>query len=426
MKLPPRFSIAALMAVVLVASLSLASLHSGSATWGGGLYLLTLGVFALAIVGAVCRGASERAGWLGFALFGLGYHRGVFAYRWIPELPTTALLDVIRPVGVNPFDARYLGVLYNGPSGYYWVVGHCLWSLLAATIGGVLARALFAAPAGSSAGRDAEPRREDRPARAGWRRFAAVGLVALGTFTAWVLIGLRSDPALWAGALYLLTWGLLGTAALGFACGRGRRRMIWFGAALFGLGYMILNRAPDRFEETSYGHLVADQFLIAVRPCLPPVVSGFPAVTAADATANARIQKALDQPVPMMFRDAAPLEEVLAYIQSATRTSDGRELPIYVDPDGLQEAEKTMQSPIQIDLIGQPLSTTLRVALRQLDMVYYVRDGLVYITSESSEDIPFVVDYYLLLGHCLLALLAAGLGAWLVPLVSDRSAGQPA
>ena len=148
----------------------------------------------------------------------------------------------------NHYD-EMLTIQFNVHLGYYWVVGHCLWSLLAAMIGGGLAHALFAAPAGPSAGREAGPGQERRPVRAGWRRLAAVGLAGLVTVTALVLVGPRSDPALWAGAVYLLTWVLLGTAALGFACGRGRRRMVWFGAALFGLGYMVLNRGPVRFVD---------------------------------------------------------------------------------------------------------------------------------------------------------------------------------
>ena len=73
-----------------------------------------------------------------------------------------------------------------------------------------------------------------------------------------------------------------------------------------------------------------------------------------------------------------------------------------------------MQSPIQIDLEGLP--SDVRACLSPCDSsacVYDVRDGLVHITSVSSEDAPVVVDYYLLLGHCVLALLAAGLGACL-------------
>ena len=83
-------------------------------------------------------------------------------------------------------------------------------------------------------------------------------------------------------------------------------------------------------------HLVADQFLIALRPWLPPIVSGFPAETAAIAAANARVRKTLEQPIPMTFAEETPLEDVLTYIRAATWSPDGRELPIYVDPVGTE------------------------------------------------------------------------------------------
>ena len=37
-----------------------------------------------------------------------------------------------------------------------------------------------------------------------------------------------------------------------------------------------------------------------------------------------------------------------------------------MDPIGLAEAEKSLKSPVQIDLAGLPLSTTLRLTLHQL------------------------------------------------------------
>jgi hypothetical protein len=244
--------------------------------------------------------------------------------------------------------------------------------------------------------------------------------MSLATATTLFLAAPRSDPALWVGAVYLLTWAVLGFAAIGFVCGRGPRRMIWFGAALFGLGYMVLTRGPARPEPDEYVHIIADQFLTAVRPWLPPVVSGFPAKTAAAAAANARVERALDQPVPMSFPVGAPLEDVVQHIRAATRSVEGREIPIYVDPIALMEAEQTLWSPIRIDINGYPLRTTLPLALRQLGLIYYVKDGVLTITTDTEDDAAPKVDYYLLLGHCVLALLAAGLGAWLVPLVAHR------
>lgn len=103
MRRTPRFTIAGLMVIILAVSLGLAALRTASATWAGGLYLLTYGVLVLAIVGAICRGPSERGWWLGFALFGLAYmKRGYWQGYGAVELPTTALLNFMRPAGVKP------------------------------------------------------------------------------------------------------------------------------------------------------------------------------------------------------------------------------------------------------------------------------------------------------------------------------------
>src|SRR5262249_696719 len=62
-------------------------------------------------------------------------------------------------------------------------------------------------------------------------------------------------------------------------------------------------------------------------------------------------------------------------------------IPIYVDPIGLQEAEKTMTSPVVFGLAQVPLRTSLKLILKQLGMVYQVRGGLLTITTSDSEDL---------------------------------------
>jgi len=95
----------------------------------------------------------------------------------------------------------------------------------------------------------------------------------------------------------------------------------------------------------------------------------------------------LEKPVDMSFPNDTPLEEVLDHIREETKGPDfPNGLPIYVDPVGLQEAEKTLTSTIQIDLVGVPLRRTLHLALSQLGLVYTVGDGILYITSQSSEE----------------------------------------
>jgi hypothetical protein len=102
----------------------------------------------------------------------------------------------------------------------------------------------------------------------------------------------------------------------------------------------------------------------------------------------------LDEPISMNFANETPLEDVLKYIKSATQGPNDSGIPIYVDPVGLQEAEKTLTSPITLDLEGVPLKTTLRLLLKQLGLTYTVKDGLLTITSASSEDQPTEIRVY--------------------------------
>jgi RNA polymerase sigma factor (sigma-70 family) len=100
-----------------------------------------------------------------------------------------------------------------------------------------------------------------------------------------------------------------------------------------------------------------------------------------------RILAKLDEKIAMSFGTETPLEDVLKYIHQATVTADFAGLPIYVDPIGLQEAEKSMNSTVIINLEGVPLRRTLQLVLKQLDLIYFVQDGMIYITSSESEDL---------------------------------------
>jgi hypothetical protein len=93
----------------------------------------------------------------------------------------------------------------------------------------------------------------------------------------------------------------------------------------------------------------------------------------------------LERPIPMKFPDETPLEDLLKYVKSATVGPNDNGIPIYVDPVGLQEAHKTMTSPVTIDLEGVPLGTTLHFVLKQLGLIYEVKDGLLTITSEVDD-----------------------------------------
>ena len=73
-----------------------------------------------------------------------------------------------------------------------------------------------------------------------WRRPAILGLSGFGLAAAAAAAGRWSTPAIWAGAIFMLTCGLLGLALLGAVFSRGRDRETWLGAALFGFGYLFL------------------------------------------------------------------------------------------------------------------------------------------------------------------------------------------
>jgi hypothetical protein len=100
----------------------------------------------------------------------------------------------------------------------------------------------------------------------------------------------------------------------------------------------------------------------------------------------------LEVPISMSFANETPLEDVLKYIENATQGPNDSGIPIYVDPVGLQEAEKSMASTVSLDLEGVPLRLSLRLMLRQLGLTFYVRDGLLTITAEMSRDTPNADD----------------------------------
>jgi hypothetical protein len=99
-----------------------------------------------------------------------------------------------------------------------------------------------------------------------------------------------------------------------------------------------------------------------------------------------QILEKLEESIPMSFANETPLDDVLKYIKQATTTPTFNGIPIYVDPLGLQEAERSLNSTVTIDLEGVPLKRTLRLILKQLSLAYTVKDGFLMITSEDSED----------------------------------------
>jgi hypothetical protein len=417
-----RFTIGGLMWVVLMLAIGLAAWKNANAAWAGAIFLLTCGSLGLAIIGSVCHRDAARAGSLGFALFGCGYMGLVLASRYdedIPMLPTLSLLTAIDPrFGTAPrsHGAPFSCFVVVDPT--YFQLGHCFWTLLAAVLGGTLARAFVGRQAGRSEGPRSEAWPPVRPPHTGWLGTAIVSLTGLVLFTSAATIRSRSDPHLWTGATFAATCGLLGLLSLGAIFGRGRRREFCLGAVLFGTGYMLLvfGRIPGQPPVPS-PTLATERFLDAARSWFPPVPRSVNA-------ANARIQEALEQPIAMRFPYETTLDDLLKYIKEATSSPGYPGIPIYVNPIGLQEAERSLNSTVTVDLEGVPLKTTLRLCLKQLGLDCSVQDGYLKITSEDERPAA-LEDPLMVVGHCLLALFAAGLGGVLAPLVSAANRDRP-
>jgi hypothetical protein len=178
----PRFTIAGLMGLVVVVAVGVAALRFASELWAGILLMLTLGTLGAAVLALHERTGAKRAWWRGFALFGWGYlvlAMGPWVAEAIaPKLPTTTGLDALYarmhpdaedrmnldvknkrlyrrtialaalsdPTSVVAGRRARWSSLILAPSPLspesFRRVGHCLWALLVACLGGVVGRAL--------------------------------------------------------------------------------------------------------------------------------------------------------------------------------------------------------------------------------------------------------------------------------------------
>ena len=105
--------------------------------------------------------------------------------------------------------------------------------------------------------------------------------------------------------------------------------------------------SPGGFGGMSIGMAEIDpEYLEIVHRSVPPTPE------------STRVWNALLKPVDMPFAKETPLEDALDFVRDVTRSPEfPLGLLLYVDPNGLQEADKTLQSPVQFDLKGVPLSS---------------------------------------------------------------------
>jgi len=93
----------------------------------------------------------------------------------------------------------------------------------------------------------------------------------------------------------------------------------------------------------------------------------------------------------LVFAKETSLEDLIKAIRSATKgkSNDDPAIPIYLDPLGLQVADKTMNSPIQWDVEGVSLAASLPLILKQVGLKFHVMpNGLLMISAETDQDAP--------------------------------------
>jgi hypothetical protein len=92
----------------------------------------------------------------------------------------------------------------------------------------------------------------------------------------------------------------------------------------------------------------------------------------------------LDALIAMEFSNETPLEDVLKSIKQATKGPNDSGIPIYIDPLGLQKAERSVNSPITINVKGLSIKDILMQIRAQLGLAYTVKDDVLIISDPSG------------------------------------------
>jgi hypothetical protein len=472
-----------MMGWVLIAAVGMAALRYASPLWARVIFLATCAVHASSALGMICTRQTQRAVFLGRALFGWGYLALFLCLSYddsgLIALPTQRALELMRdalipqhtPQGsisagyrtaelrydfVQPMPERVENLggapvreqfsvqpvqAFAGMGGFgcvrpdpseecFYRIGHCLWSLVAAMFGGILARVYSRHTNAES------PDTETAPARnAASRPASRWPAVAFGVATVSVLlcgaVAVARRSEIGADAVVLATFSLLGAAILGAFPAGGQHRRNWLGAALFGGGYMVLAFVTPVFRDGDGNTILpcvlscSDSHDLRTRvPFLSPFLPG----SSDNNPTNDAIFKALNQrlDLPSLKQETA-IEDVFTMIRAATKGPQlPSGIPFYVDPVGLQEAEKTLTSPVTLMLEPGEISirTGLHLLLEQLGLEYFVTDGMVVVTHHgSSVTQSLIFSGYQRMGHCAMALLAMVLGVCASRLVGARVEG---
>jgi hypothetical protein len=158
-----RFSIRALMSVIVVSAVGLAALRNANELWAGAMLCVALAALGVAVLGGIFLRGREQAWWLGFVVIGSGYLIASLGPTQ-PQLGATPLLSYVQSLVSalhvqGSVSVSTILVETHGPPGPLYVketvlpatansdqflrVGHCLFALLAGLAGGTIARSFY-------------------------------------------------------------------------------------------------------------------------------------------------------------------------------------------------------------------------------------------------------------------------------------------
>ncbi len=111
---------------------------------------------------------------------------------------------------------------------------------------------------------------------------------------------------------------------------------------------------------------------------------------------NSAIFAKLDERISMNFPNPTPFEDVKKYVEQCTQDEKAglpTGIPIYVDPQALMDSGSKMASTITMNLEGIPLKVTLGLALKQLNLGYRIKDGVMIIclAADGGGDSPLSI-----------------------------------
>ena len=414
-----RFTIVGLMTLVLAVAVAFAAVRNADPTWSGVLALLTYGTLGVAILGIVFRSGAERAWWFGYFLFGWGYLRlAPWAFSHADGSPTRLLLLWIRrksgspPTPAGPFAASDL-VLSQ--------IDRCLWAIPAALLGGLLVRLLFVS---SRVGPDRPRAAVPEPARPAWKLAimpVGIGLAGLVLMRLMMVLWWTSDPGLWAGGTYLVTCGLLGIATLGALLGGGDPGRSGSAPPCSAWATSTWRWSPISLRSMTRRSCIRER----------PTNSSTPYARSCRRRSAGPPRRTNASSRRWSGRSRCGSRRGRRWTNCSSTSRKRRQPPVSrVSPSTLTRSASRkpsahFNSTVRIDIEGHPLKATLRLCLRQLGLSYMVKDGHLWISGDDEVVEPEGEVSFRIVGHSLLALLAAGVGGVLAPLISALSRERP-